>query len=143
MAKNWYYEKYNPETGEVKRCPLNDLRGSITGRVVIDVPTWFDEHPDERIARGWVKHIMGSIGDLEYNPQTQYLITTTQVIDEYTVKDVYIVMDKSEDQMMMEEMLEGISPFLPNQSSGGVWISGQYTYIDEDGQFQVEATQHE
>ena len=67
----------------------------------------------------------------------------SKVIDEYTVKDAYIVMTKSEEQLMLEEMLEGVSQFPINTSSGGIWITGQYTYIDEDGQFQVEAQQHE
>lgn len=127
--KTWYYEKFNPQTGEYKRCPVNDLDGSVTGRVVIDVKTWFDEHPDERIARGWIKHINGDIGSVEYDRQTQYLVKSVRVIDDYTVEDVYNVLDKSEDMMLMEELAEGVNGMVMFQGSaftvgGGVYMTG-------------------
>lgn len=126
---NWYYEKYNPEAGEVKRCPVNDLDGSVTGKIVIDVKTWFDEHPDERIARGWIKHMHGDIGSVEYDRQTQYLVKSVRVIDEYTVEDVYMVMDKTEDMLLMEELAEGVNGMMMFEATGftvggGVFMTG-------------------
>ena len=102
----WYYEKLD-ENGKIKRAPMNDFDGKITGRIVFGVKQWFDENPEERKARGWIKHITKRTKDIEYNRQTQYLIQEVRTIDEYTVEDVYHIVDKSEEQMRLAETNDG------------------------------------
>lgn len=104
--RNWRYEKIDEE-GKLKHCPMNDYDGKVTGRIVFGVAFWFDENPEERIARGWVKHITHKIKDLnlDYDPVTQYLVQSVDIIDEYTVEDHYHVVDKSEEQMRLSELL--------------------------------------
>ena len=41
-----------------------------------------------------------------HNRQTQFLVKLLVPVDEYTVQDDYRVMDKSEEQLLFEEMLE-------------------------------------
>lgn len=103
---NWHYEKIDEE-GKLKHCDQNDYDGKITGRIVFGVPFWFDENPEERIARGWTKHITHNPKDLnlDYDPVTQYLVKSVDIIDEWTVEDHYHVMDKSEEQMRLSELL--------------------------------------
>lgn len=102
------YEKLD-ENMEVQYCPQNDYDGSVTGHIVMNVKAWFDEHPEERIRRGWIKHIHNDEKEVaDYDPQTQYLVTSVNAIDDYTVEDVYHVLDKSEDMMLLEEMLESL-----------------------------------
>lgn len=99
------YEKYD-DNDEIISCPQDDKDASITGKFVINVPRWFDENPDQRIALGWIKHLHPEIKDcVEYNPQTQFVVQSTQIVDEYTVTDAYHVLDKSEEQLAFEEML--------------------------------------
>ena len=95
----WTYEKLNDQY-EVKTCypNENDYDGSITGHFV-----------------GWIKHIKHSKEEIReivggWNPQTQNLITTLKQIDEWTVEDTYHVLDKSEDQLLFEEMLAVSEP---------------------------------
>ena len=104
--RNWHYEKIDEE-GKLKTAPPNDYDGKITGKIVFGVAFWFDENPDERIARGWVKHITHNPKDLnlDYDPVTQYLVMSVDIVDEYTVEDHYHVMDKSEEQMRLSELL--------------------------------------
>lgn len=113
-----YFEKLN-EDMKLMRVPRNDFDGSITGKIVMNVPAYFDENPDEQRRLGWIKHIEHYDKDdpakPEYDPQTQYLIRSVKQIDEYTVEDVYHVMDKSEEQMLLEEMLE-----VSEYGSGGI-----------------------
>lgn len=102
---DWEYIKL--ENGQTKHCPMNDIDGSITGGVVLNLKAWLDENPAERIRLGWTKLIITDINEVNYNPQTQYLISTYREIDEYTVEEVYTVMDKSEEQMLLEELSPG------------------------------------
>jgi len=108
------YEKLN-EKGEVDRVGeyTNDADAKITGKHIINVKAYFDENPEERIRLGWTKHISYDKPNVEYNKQTQFLVVSQRQVDEYTVEDVYHVMDKSEEQMAFEEMLE-----LADRSSG-------------------------
>lgn len=111
MSENrWTYERYEAD-GTVKRCPINDFDGSVTGRIVFGVKQWFDENPEERIRRGWIKHIQHNMKEVDYNPQTQYLRRTARKIDEHTVEDVYIVLDKSEEMLLVEDLMEGVDRF--------------------------------
>lgn len=105
MENNWTYEKLD-ENYEVKSCPMNDTDGKITGQIIIGLPQWFDENPEERKRLGWIKHIHHEEKDVDYNKQTQYVVCATREIDEYTIEDVYHVLDKSEEMFLFEEMLE-------------------------------------
>lgn len=105
--RNWHYEKIDEE-GKLKSAPPNDYDGKITGHIVFGVPFWFDENPEERKRLGWTKHITHKVKDLnlDYDPVTQYLVKSVDIIDEYTVEDHYHVMDKSEEQMRLSELLD-------------------------------------
>lgn len=102
MTNNWDYVKL--ENGHTVVCPMNDTDGSITGGVVLNLKAWLDENPSERIRLGWTKLIHHSPEEVDYNPQTQYLITNYREIDEYTIEEVHNVLDKSEEQMLLEEI---------------------------------------
>ena len=106
MTEKWSYEKLD-ENGKIKFCPINDYDGKITGHIVFNVKAWFDENPDERKRLGWVKHIHHETKEIEYNKRTQYLRKSTKQIDEYTVEDVWHIMDKSEEMMRLEELTRG------------------------------------
>ena len=103
--RNWRYERFT-EDAEIQSCPIDDKDGSVTGKFVLNVPAYFDENPDERIRLGWIKHITHYSDEIEYNRQTQFLVRTTKQVDDYTIEDEYHVLDKSEDQLLFEEMLE-------------------------------------
>ena len=106
----WHYEKLD-EDGKLKKIYSfqNDVDGKITGHCVMNVKAWFDENPAERIRLGWTKHITYEAKEVEelypHNKQTQYLIISQRLVDEWTVEDVYHVMEKSEEMMLFEEML--------------------------------------
>ena len=105
---DYYYERLN-EDFELERCPLDDKERKITGKYILNVPKWFGENPEERKRLGWIKHITYSDEEImEKWPHTmsQYLVKSTKQVDDYTVEDDYHVMDKSEEQMLFEEMLE-------------------------------------
>lgn len=111
---DWSYEKLT-EQYELKTCPTNDYDGSVTGHIVYNVPAWFDENPEERKRLGWIKHIRHSKEEIreivgDWNPQTQNLVTTQKQIDAWTVEDTYHVLDKSEEQLLFEEMLAVSDP---------------------------------
>ena len=119
MAKQkWVYEKLD-EDGNIKSLPTNDSKGEITGKFIIGLPEYFDEHPEERIRLGWIKHIRHYSNEVEYNKQTQYVLRTIAQIDEYTVEDVYEVFDKTEEMMLLEEMLDSIGYI-----GGGTFVIG-------------------
>lgn len=112
MAKTYHYEKWNEEEKRLESIFSdfnNDPDGHITGIVVMNVKAWFDENPEERKRLGWIKHYTYEKPEdtgVEYDPQTQYYTIMQRKIDEYTVEDVYYVKDKSEEQLLFEEMLE-------------------------------------
>lgn len=117
---NWSYEKLDDQY-EMKSCPSNDYDGSVTGHIVYNVHAWFDENPEERKRLGWIKHIRHSKEEIReivgsWNPQTQNLITTPIQIDDWTVEDTYHVLDKSEEQLLFEEMLAIANPALSGNS---------------------------
>lgn len=105
MAKKWRYEKLD-ENFNTKTIMEgnNDVDGSITGHVVINVKAWFDENPEERIRLGWTKHYFDDEKPAGYNPQTQNLIVSAKQIDDYTIEDEYHVVNKSEEQLAFEDM---------------------------------------
>ena len=102
--QKWDYEKLG-EDYKIKIAPMNDFDGSVTGHIVFGVKQWFDENPEERKRLGWIKHLQKDRKEVEYNHQTQYLVRQTRQIDEWTIEDVYHVMDKSEEMMRLEETM--------------------------------------
>lgn len=107
MARQWSYQKLDEE-GRLKTCPTNDSKGEITGKCIIGLPEYFDENPAERIRLGWIKHILHDVKEIEYNKQTQYLIQSHRQIDDYTIEDEYTVLDKTEEMMLLEELLDAV-----------------------------------
>ena len=103
--RNWRYEKMGDDMSIIS-CPIDDKDGSVTGRIILNVPAYFDENPQERIRLGWTKHITHSTDEVEYNHQTQFLVVTTLQVDDYTVEDEYHVLNKSDEQLLFEDMLD-------------------------------------
>lgn len=112
MAKTYHYEKWDEEKKQLRSIFgdfINDTDRSITGQIIMNVKAWFDENPEEWKRLGWIKHYTYDKPEdsgVEYDPQTQYYTIIPRKIDEYTVEDVYYVKDKSEEQLLFEEMLE-------------------------------------
>lgn len=117
--RKWSYEKID-ENGNVKHLPQNDSTGEITGKFIIGLPEYFDENPEERIRLGWIKHITHDTREIEYNKQTQYYMRTLKQIDDYTVEDVYEIFDKTEEMMLLEELLGSIG-----YMGGGIVIGAE------------------
>ena len=108
-----YYNKLGDDYN-IKRCPNNDIDGKITGKIILNLPGYFDENPEERIALGWTRVNTYDKKDVEYNIHSQMLITGTRKIDDYTVEEYPIIIDKSPAMMAAEEY-EGF----------GIWIVGR------------------
>ena len=103
-----HYEKLD-ENGDIKRLPVNDDKGEITGKYIIGLQEYFDENPDEAIRLGWTKHIEHTADELlGYDPQTMYAVRSVRRIDEYTVEDVFHAVEKSEEMLLFEEMLDTV-----------------------------------
>lgn len=103
-----YYEYIRlREDGEIERARIDDLQGEVTGRRVYNLKAWFDEHPDERKRLGWIKYEHPAAEDegVEYDPQTQILMRNPVTVDEWTIKDELYVVDKSEEFLLFEEMV--------------------------------------
>lgn len=126
------YEKLD-ENYKMKYCPAHDYDGSVTGHIVINVKAWFDENPEERKRLGWIKHLYYEsneelLSDLpDWDPASQYLVAGTEKVDEWTVKDVYYTIDKTEEMMLLEEMLETMNLYVPTglvqlDAQGGVLV---------------------
>lgn len=122
------YEKLNVEKGKIEWCPMNDADAKITGKHIIGLAAWFDENPEERIRLGWTKHLTYTNEEIKerwpHNAQTQYLIKTTRRIDDYTIQDEYHVIDKTEELMLLEEMLEVANGWWTDDESGIVFTGG-------------------
>lgn len=101
----WRYEKYDKEFKRTN-CPTHDVDGSMTGQVIINLPVWFDENPEERIRLGWVKHYYYDDNEIEkmYDPQTQFYTASAKMIDDHTIRDEILVFEKTEDMMEAEEL---------------------------------------
>lgn len=101
----WRYEKYDKEFKQIA-CPTHDTDGSLTGKVIINLPVWFDENPEERIRLGWIKHYYYDFDELEkmYDRQTQFVVQAAKMVDEYTIRDEITVFDKTEDMLAYEEI---------------------------------------
>lgn len=111
----WQYERLQ-EDGKVKAVGINcnDTDGKLTGHPgIYGVKEWLDENPEEARRLGWVKHIQHNVDKwLTYNKQTQYVMKSHKIIDEFTYEDEYHVLDKTEDMMRRAE-----------ESGGGEWVS--------------------
>ena len=73
---NHHYERLD-ENYKVIRCPTHDYDGKYTGKIIINLPAYFDENPEERIRLGWMKHITYTSEEIRemysWDPQSQYL----------------------------------------------------------------------
>lgn len=120
---SWRYEKLMPD-GTLRVCPQSDDDGKITGMCVFNLKAWFDENPEKAKEMGWVKHIKPEYP--EYDKQTQFIMTNTVMIDENTLEDVYTVADKSEEMLLMEELLymrnDDIMMWIGDGPLGGGWL---------------------
>ena len=103
----WTYEKL--EDGKVKWLPSNDEKGEITGKFIIGLKEYFNENPEEARRLGWIKHITHSTDIVDYNKQTQYVEKYYVRIDDYTIEDAYEVFDKTEEMLLLEELLESLN----------------------------------
>ena len=128
------YEKLD-ENYRKRYCPLNDYDGSITGtgKCIIGLKAWFDENPEERKRLGWIKHYYYKDADEmredypEFLPAQHYAVQYTEEIDEYTVKDSYRIIEKTDEMLELEEMLESMNIYIPTgtmivDSMGGAII---------------------
>ena len=117
----WRYEKLD-EDMKLKTLPTNDFDGKITGHIVFGLKQWMDENPEERKRLGWIKHIWYSNKEIKkrwpYDHHTQYLKRIEKKIDDYTIEDDYRVMQKSEDMMLLQELL-------PAVQGGDTWIDDE------------------
>lgn len=111
---HWTYEKLD-ENGKMKYLPAHDFDGKITGKIILGVALYFDENPEEARRLGWTKHIHHDAKEIremvDFNPQTQNLLTSQKQIDEFTIEDTYDVIDKTEKQMEYEEIFEAVGLF--------------------------------
>ena len=123
MSERWTYEKLD-ENYNLVECPMQDTDGSVTGHIVFGVKQWFDENPEERKRLGWIKHIRHDRSEVEHDPQTQILIPSIRAIDDWTVEDVYHVINKSEEMMRLEETLETLSFADNGVGAGGIVFYG-------------------
>lgn len=111
MATTYDYEKLVDGKRKTVSEYTIDSDRSITGKYIINVKSYFDENPAERIRLGWTKHIHPD-RDLVYDKQTHYLVVLPKQVDEFTIVDEYHALPKSEEMLELEEMLESI----------GVWF---------------------
>lgn len=120
--ERYHYEKYE-EDGTVTSCPLNDDNGKYTGKHIIGLKEWFDENPEERKRLGWIKHIEHYPTELiGYDSQTMYARRSLRKVDDYTVEDVYHLIEKSEEMMLFEEQYEMVRGAVFEGSGTLVWI---------------------
>ena len=88
-------------SGQLTVCPLNDYDGKVTGKIIIGLNSWFDEHPAERISAGWRKRYVAD--KPEYDINTQYLAP----VDAEVAEGGETVISRSWAVMpMSEEMIE-------------------------------------
>lgn len=123
----WTYERLN-ENLENQYCPKDDYDGSVTGtgKCILNVKAWFDENPEERKRLGWIKHIYPEIekDGIEYDRQTQYIAWSKEQVDEYTIREVPHICDKSEEMMRLEELLDASGMNMGLGGSGLVFSLG-------------------
>ena len=115
----WRYEKID-EDGKMQYCPANDPDGSITGQPRINTKAWFDENPEERKRRGWIKHLYYNDHEEfmkdypDYDPALYYTTCNAEQVDEWTVKDTYYLIPKTDEMCVLEEMLEVMNLYVPS-----------------------------
>lgn len=123
------FEKLD-ENGKIKYAPQRDNTGEYTGgKIVMNFPAWLNEDEERRKSLGWIKHlfyenrddIIASLTE-EYNPATDYIVRSVQPVDEYTVKDVYRVIHKTEKMMELEEILSLMDGFYSSYDSNIVFM---------------------
>ena len=130
-GRGWYYEHYNAK-GKLVNVKSNDYDGKITGKIVFNVPAYFDENPEEARRLGYIKHITHSVKEIremfpDIDQCTQCVVRSVRAIDEYTVEDVYHVIDKSEEMLLHAEL----------GNIGDVYIGDNFFDDDEDEETEV------
>ena len=98
-----------------------------------DMKEWFDENPEERKRLGWIKHweyenmkeIKEDLPD--YDPVRHYLLKSEVTVDQYTTKDKYVIIEKTEEMLELEEKLEIMNLYVPTgtmivDSQGGALL---------------------
>lgn len=129
--RGWYYEHYNAK-GNLVNVKSNDYDGKITGKIIFNVPAYFDENPEEARRLGYIKHITHSVKEIremfpDIDQCTQCVVRSVRAIDEYTVEDVYHVIDKSEEMMLHAEL----------GNIGDVYIGDSLFDDDEDDETEA------
>lgn len=120
------YSYIKLEDGHIKHLPTQDPNGEIlVGRHMLNLTEWMDENPEERKRLGWIKHIHVDTKEIEYNRQSQYLQHYYRQIDEFTIKDEYEIIDKSEEMMLLEELSEGAN----------LGVAGGIVFVGMEGEF--------
>ena len=128
------YQKLD-ENNNIQYCPINDYDGSITGigHCIIGLKAWFDENPEERKRLGWIQHweyenMKEVKKDLpDYDPVRHYLMKSEVTVDQYTTKDKYVIIEKTEEMLELEEKLEIMNLYVPTgtmivDSQGGALL---------------------
>lgn len=126
----WTYEKLDEDLKR-KSLPTNDTDGKITGRIVFGLKAWMDENPEERKRLGWIKHVHWEKKELDErwpcNHRNQYRLLSPKYVDEYTIEDDYHIIDKTEELMLLEEMLQTVDGgriWDNDDSTGGIVFYG-------------------
>ena len=117
MAESYDYVKLVDGERKTVSTYTIDNDGSITGHIVVNVKAWFDENPEERKRLGWIKHIHPDRKLLDYNPQTEYIVTTTRQIDAFTVTDEFHILPKTEEMFVLEELLDSIGGWYDSRTA--------------------------
>ena len=123
MATTYDYEKLVDGKRKTVSEYTIDSDRSITGKYIINVKSYFDENPAERIRLGWTKHIHPD-RDLVYDKQTHYLVVLPKQVDEFTIVDEYHALPKSEEMLELEEMLESIGVWFDSSDDGEDQLRG-------------------
>lgn len=124
---NWCYEKLNDDGKTITVGTWTiDSKREYTGQYVVNVKAWFDEHDGYWQEHGWTKHIVWEDKEIKkkwpHNAQTQILIKEVKRVDAHTVEDDYHIVDKSEEMMRLQEMLDVVAWGDGNVISFGVDI---------------------
>lgn len=136
---DWYNYVRLKEDGSMESAKTNDYDGSITGHIVMGVKEWFDENPEERKRLGWIKYIHPDKKLVGYDPQTEYLVKTVRQIDEYTIQDEWHALPKSEEMLLLEDMLDSLGVWT-DRDDNTVTTIGHFHFIGDNGQdIDVEA----
>lgn len=92
------------EDGEMEYLPKNDNNGEITGKIIVDLKSYFDENPELWKQLGWFKIIEPEYEKLDFDKQTERYDIATKRIDEFTFERYPVFRKKTEYELMCEEV---------------------------------------